>query len=384
MYDTPIKRRGRGAQSNRSGRFETMVKCDVDDGWNSSTEATGYDMGDGENPGDDDTFAGAPLRTQWREDRAKTVITRNRSPDLHFDRSINPYRGCEHGCVYCFARPSHAYLGHSAGLDFETFLYAKLDAAKLLRQELANPNYTCEPIAIGVNTDAYQPLERKLKITRQLLEVFLGVEHPVYLITKSALIERDLDLLKQLAEKNLVTVSISVTSLDNKLSNLLEPRASAPHRRLRTIKTLSEAGIPVRASVAPVIPALNEHELDNIVAAVSKAGVSGANALVLRLPNELGGLFIEWLEAHYPLKKDRVIKAIRSIRDGKLNDSEFKTRFVGSGPRAQLIQQRFENACRRHGIDSGREPFTLNTRLFKPPALNMEEGGTRAQLSLFE
>jgi len=388
MFETPIKRRGRGAQSNRTGRFEPLQRIDIDDGWNtaftgsasnlqaagSSTEFPALESSIGE--------SNSTQRTQWREDRAKTVITRNDSPDLHFDRSINPYRGCEHGCSYCFARPSHTYLGHSAGLDFERLLYAKLDAAQLLKKELAKPGYVCQPIAIGVNTDAYQPLEKRLNITRSLLEVMLETEHPVYLITKSALIERDLDLLKPLAAKNLLTVSISVTTLNNELSHRLEPRAAAPHRRLKTIRTLSEAGIPVRAAISPIIPALNEHELDDMIEACAKAGALGAMAIILRLPHELSTLFPEWLEAHYPLRKERVLKAIRSMRNGKLNKSEFKNRFIGTGPRADLIQQRFTNACRRHGIASGRERFTLDTHIFKPP-VNETPDAQSAQLSLF-
>ena len=388
MFDTPYKRRGRGAQSNRSGRFETLRRMDVDDGWQSASEVAS---------GGCETLAGSfddvasdaygesssTMRTQWREDRAKTVITSNRSPDVHFDQSINPYRGCEHGCSYCFARPSHTYLGHSAGLDFERLLYAKLDAATLLRRELSHPRYQCKPIALGVNTDAYQPLEKRLGITRQLLEVLLETEHPVYLITKSALIERDIDLLSQLACRKLVTVSISITTLDNELSHRLEPRAAAPHRRLRTVRTLAEAGIPVQVSVSPVIPALNEHEMDAIIEAAAEAGASGANAIVLRLPHELSQLFPEWLEAHYPLKKDRVLKAIRSLRDGKLNDSDFKSRFAGQGPRADIIRQRFESACRRHGVATGQSVFNTDTTRFRrplPPAVQPHSG---QQIPLF-
>lgn len=370
MYNTPLKRRGRGAQSNRSGRFEPLQRIDIDDGWQqSSIEGMAAE-------------SDLSLRTQWREDKAKRIITANNSPDINFELSINPYRGCEHGCSYCFARPSHTYLGHSAGLDFERLLYAKLNAAVLLRQELANPRYRCVPIAVGVNTDAYQPLEKQLKITRQLLEVFVETQHPVYLITKSSLIERDIDLLQQLASMNLVSVSISITTLDNELSHRLEPRAAAPHRRLRIVRTLAEAGIPVRTFVSPIIPALNEHELDAIVEAAAQAGACGANAIILRLPHELATLFPEWLEEHYPLRKERVLKAIRSMRGGKLNNSDFNTRFVGEGPRAQLIQQRLVKACRRHGICSGREEFSMDTTRFKPPVItSLPPDGP--QLSLF-
>lgn len=361
MFDAALKRRGRGSQSNRSGRFEPLQRMDISDGWS----ATGLPAEEG----------ASHEKTQWQEDRAKSVITKNTSPDLHFEQSINPYRGCEHGCCYCFARPSHTYLGHSAGLDFERLLYAKLDASTLLRKELANPSYQCKPIAIGVNTDAYQPLEKQLKITRSLLEVLLDTRHPVYLITKSSLIERDLDLLTALAERQLVTVAISVTTLDNTLSHRLEPRASAPHRRLRTIRNLASAGIPVRASVSPIIPALNEHELESIVAACAEAGVCGANAIILRLPHELATLFPEWLDAHYPLRKERILKAIRSLRGGKLNDSDFRSRFTGEGPRASLIQQRFRLACKRQGISAEREPVTLNRTSFVPPSVQRDSAG---------
>jgi len=292
--------KGRGAVSNHTGRFESVVKFAVDDGWRTSIDER--------------------VVTTWRDDAAKTIITRNKSPDIHFDRSINPYRGCEHGCVYCFARPTHTWLGHSAGLDFETRLYAKRNAAELLTQELAKPSYQCEPIAIGVNTDCYQPLERELGITRRVLQVLLDARHPVYLITKSSLIERDLDLLEQLATLNLVTVSITLTTLDNTLSRKLEPRATAPHRRLKTIERLSSAGIPTRVSASPVIPALNEEELDAIVAAGADAGACAAYAILLRLPHELQTLFPEWLEAHYPLRAERVLKAVRSMREDGLND----------------------------------------------------------------
>ncbi len=392
MFDTPQKRRGRGAQSNRSGRFESTQRVDIDDGWQVMTgpvSAPSEDKGRTRlDPGDGALLPGsaeapATLRTQWRVDTARRVITRNQSPDVHFDQSINPYRGCEHGCAYCFARPSHTYLGHSAGLDFERLLYAKLDAANLLRTELANPRYQCKPIALGVNTDAYQPLERELGITRQLLEVLLESRHPVYLISKSSLIERDLDLLVQMAERNLVTVSISMTTLDNTLSHRLEPRAAAPHRRLRTMRTLAGAGVPVRASVSPIIPALNEHEMDAILEASAQSGATGANAIVLRLPHELAQLFPEWLEACYPLKKTRVLKAIRSLRAGKLNTSDFASRFSGEGPRADIIRQRFEAACRRYGLKSGSEVFTTDVSQFRAPALPENEIGHGQQMPLF-
>lgn len=346
-----LPRRGQGAQSNASGRYEVLKRIDVDDGWQTHCEGVGYNS----------------VRTQWRDDRSKSIITRNKSPDIPFDRSINPYRGCEHGCIYCFARPTHTWLGHSAGLDFERLLYAKRDAAVLLQRELAQPSYRCEPIAIGVNTDAYQPLERSLRITRSVLKVLVACRHPVYLITKSSLIERDLDLLLDLAKDNLVTVTITMTTLDNMLSSKLEPRATAPHRRLRTLKTLSDAGIPTRASISPIIPALNEPEIESIVQAAANAGAQEAHCIVLRLPHELQTLFPEWLEAHYPLRANRVLKAVASLRGGKLNNSDFGTRMAGSGPRASIIHQRFKLACKRAGVINSRSVGSLNESLFTVP-----------------
>ena len=356
MRDTPLLRRGRGAVSNVTGRFENFHHQDIDDGWSSWTEPE------------------TTVTTQWRDDSNRSIITRNQSPDIHFDRSLNPYRGCEHGCIYCFARPSHTYLGHSAGLDFETRLYAKRGADKLLRAELSRRSYRCEPIAIGVNTDAYQPLEKKLQITRSVLEVLHETNHPAYLITKSSLIERDIDLLQSMAEKNLVSVCITITTLDRKLARNLEPRATTPHRRLKTLEKLSDAGIPTRVSVSPVIPALNEEEMDSIVEASARAGAQAAYAIVLRLPNELQQLFPQWLEQHYPLRADRVMKAIRSVRENKLNNADFGARMIGSGPRAEIIRQRFELACRRSGLVAGRD-FDLDCSRFTPP-------GQAGQLSL--
>lgn len=363
MFDTPYKRRGRGAQSNRSGRYESLQRMDMEDVL-AEESATG-------------------LLTQWQWDTARRVITRNQSPDVPFDRSINPYRGCEHGCAYCFARPSHTWLGHSAGLDFERLLYAKKDAARLLRRELSASGYQCRPIAVGVNTDAYQPLERKLGITRQILEVLLEARHPCYLITKSSLIERDADLLSALSDRRLLMVSLSLTTLDNDLSHRLEPRAAAPHSRLRTMRRLADSGIPVRASIAPIIPGLNEHEIDALVEASAKAGATGANAIMLRLPHELSELFPEWLETHYPQKKAKVLNAIRSLRAGKLNDAGFNSRFTGQGPRAMIIRQRFEMACRRQGLMSGREAFRTDCSQFRAPAQMDDATPDSGQMSLF-
>ena len=373
MFAKPLATKGRGAVSNASGRYETHTIHAVDDGWQ-------VDEPDSLNPAktqslDEITHGASPVRTEWRDDKSKTIITRNRSPDIHFDRSVNPYRGCEHGCVYCFARPTHTWLGHSAGLDFETRLYAKRNAAQLLKAELAKPSYLCEPIALGVNTDAYQPLERKLNITRQILQVLHDAKHPVYLITKSSLVERDIDILTSMAEQNLVSVCLSITTLDRTLARKLEPRATSPHRRLKTLETLSSAGIPTRVSVSPVIPALNEEEIDDIVAAAANAGAAAAYAIILRLPHELQTLFPEWLYEHYPLRAERIIKAIRSMREDKLNNSDFNHRMTGFGPRANIIQQRFKLACKRAGISVGRD-FELDTSQFVAPSEN-------GQLSLF-
>ncbi len=338
--------KGRGAVSNATGRYESIVKIAVDDGWRTSIDER--------------------VVTQWRDDATRTIITRNQSPDIHFDRSINPYRGCEHGCVYCFARPTHTWLGHSAGLDFETRLYAKRLAPELLKQELAKPNYQCEPIAVGVNTDCYQPLERELQITRALLQVLLAARHPVYLITKSSLIERDIDLLTELAENQLITVSITLTTFDTELSRKLEPRATAPHRRLKTIQRLASAGIPTRVSVSPIIPALNEEEIDELITKAAGAGAISAYGIILRLPHELQSLFPEWLHTHYPLRANRVLKALRSMRKDSLNDARFGHRMMGSGPRADIIKQRFKLACKKAGIAEGRS-IELDTTQFRPP-----------------
>ena len=364
MFLKPTATKGRGSVSNTTGRYETHTLHAIDDGWHTYAEPEEECLTHERPP--IRTPRGTPLRTTWRDDKSKSVIARNRSPDIHFDRSLNPYRGCEHGCIYCFARPTHTWLGHSAGLDFETKLYAKRDAAALLKLELAKPSYQCEPIAIGVNTDAYQPLEKQLKITRNVLQVLLEAQHPAYLITKSALIERDIDILQQMAQNNLVSVCVSITTLDRTLARKLEPRATSPHRRLQTLQSLSDAGIPTRVSVSPVIPALNEEELDAIIMNAASAGARAAYAIVLRLPHELQQLFPEWLYEHYPLRAERVLKAIRSIRENKLNDADFNTRMRGSGPRADIIQQRLDLACKRANISVGRD-FQLNTSNFIRP-----------------
>lgn len=358
-HSNPAK--GRGAVSNASGRYEQTVRGAWDDGWETEWQADN--------------------KTQWRDETARHIITRNQSPDIHFDRSVNPYRGCEHGCIYCFARPTHCYLGHSAGLDFERQLYAKRNAAQVLEKELCKPGYIPAPIAIGVNTDAYQPLERKLEVTRQLLHVMAKTRHPVYLITKSSLIERDLDLLQELARENLVSVAISITTEDTTLSRKMEPRAASPSRRFRTLATLSDAGIPTRLSLSPVIPELNEAEIETLVQKAADTGAVAAHYGLLRLPRELKTLFPEWLEMHYPLRAERILNAMRSARNGgkgcdTLNDARFGSRFVGEGPRAKLIRDRFDAACRRAGIaHNGRAP-SLNCKAFMAP-------GVTQQLDLF-
>lgn len=347
--------RGRGALSSPPGRFERERRDPFDDGW-----------AGGE----------APLAsvTTVTDEAARTVISRNDSPDLPFAQSLNPYRGCEHGCVYCYARPSHAYLNLSPGLDFETRLFAKPDAARLLRAELARPGYRCRPIAIGVNTDAYQPVERRLRITRQVLEVLLEARHPATLVTKSALIERDLDVLAEMAKRDLLQVMISVATLDRELARTLEPRAAAPQRRLDTLRALAEGGIPVGVLVAPVIPGLNDSDIEAILAHAADAGGRWASHALLRLPYEVKDLFKEWLEAHYPLRHEHVMSLLRQSRGGRENDSRFGARMRGTGVFAELIAQRFAVACRRLGLN--REHVRLNAEIFRAPAV----GG---QLSLF-
>ncbi|MBX2883003.1 MAG: PA0069 family radical SAM protein [Granulosicoccus sp.] len=356
-HERPAYRRGRGATSNAAGRFEVLRRCDIADEYHDGWESRPEEASDGS----------ARLGTRWFDDVSRSVITRNQSPDIYFNQSINPYRGCEHGCIYCFARPTHTYLGHSAGLDFERILYAKRNAASLLKKELSKPGYQCEPIAIGVNTDAYQPLERKLGITRELLEVFNECRHPVFLITKSSLIERDIDLLASLARDNLVSVSISLTTLDHSLARLLEPRAASPRRRMRTLETLSRHGIPTRVSVSPIIPALNEMEMDRIIHDAAAAGAQAASYIILRLPHELTTLFTEWLQQHYPDRAQRVLKALASMRNNKLNDANFGSRMKGRGPRADIINQRFELACRKSGISPNGRELPLDSSRFSPP-----------------
>ena len=300
-------------------------------------------------------------------DRTVRLITRNRSPDIPFDRSINPYKGCEHGCVYCFARPTHAYLDLSPGLDFETRIFFKTDVRRHLEAELSKKGYECRPIAMGTNTDPYQPAERSRKITRRILETLLEWQHPVTIVTKSQLVLRDIDLLAVLAERQLVHVNVSVTTLDKTLKTRLEPRTASPAARLRTLETLAAAGVPVGAMVAPVIPFLNDHEIEAIVAAAVAAGAKSLGYILLRLPREVGPLFQEWLETHYPLKASRVENAVRDMRGGKLYQSGWGSRMRGHGPLADLIERRFARALADHGMERDARLPELRCDLFQPP-----------------
>ena len=350
--------KGRGSTSFLPGRFEVTVSEAVDDGWHGGAE---------------EEFAEVLPRTQVREEVARSIISRNTSPDISFSQSVNPYRGCEHGCSYCFARPSHAYLGLSPGLDFETRIFAKTNAPELLRRELAKPGYQPSPIALGINTDAYQPIERKLQLTRRLIEVLAETRHPFSLITKNALVTRDIDLLQPMAQQNLVRVYLSVTSLDNRLSAALEPRASAPHTRLRAIRQLSDAGIPVGVMVAPVIPWVNDHELEAVLEAVQEAGAESAGYVLLRLPHEVAPLFKDWLQTHVPDRAVHVMSTIRQLRGGKDYDSTFGKRMRGEGVYADLLVRRFALALKRNGFKL-RHDRALECGLFKPPRIPTRQG----------
>jgi DNA repair photolyase len=336
LPDLPTK--GRGAVSNRPGRFEPGDRPLEADGW-----ATTWEWRD-----EDD----APkLRTSVAVDRTKSIIARNQSPDIPFDQSINPYRGCEHGCIYCFARPTHAFLGHSPGLDFESRLYMKPNAAKLLEAELAKPNYKPSVMAMGTNTDPYQPIERRYRITRQVLEVLNAHNHPVGITTKSANVLRDADILADMARRNLAKVYISITTLDRELCRNMEPRASTPELRLKAIAGLKQAGVPVGVSVAPIIPALNDAEIERIVEAAAEAGAESVSSTVIRLPLEIKDLFAEWLEAYAPLKAKHVMDLIKEIHGGQIYRAEFGLRMDGTGPYADMIKQRVQAAAKRHGLD---------------------------------
>lgn len=341
--------KGRGATINIEGRFEVWSREDADDGWFQ---------------GPDDEVQG--LKTIIYMEHAKSVISRNDSPDVGVMQSINPYRGCSHGCSYCFARPTHAYFGLSPGIDFETRLTAKVNAAAKLREELSKPGYKCLPLTIGVNTDAYQPIERTQKITRSILEVAYETRHPVSLITKSALIERDMDLLVPMAKERLAHVTLSITTLDHEISRRMEPRTSAPARRLQAVQRLSEAGIPVNVNVAPVIPFLTDSELEPILEAAAKHGAISAAYVLLRLPWEVKPIFKEWLEKHFPLKAEHVMSRVREMREGRENDPNFGSRMVGTGIFAELLAQRFRKAVARFGLD---KPWPeLDCSLFRKPS----------------
>ena len=340
--------RSRGAQSNRTGRFEALAVEAVDDGWG---------IADEELP---------PVATTVQPEPAHTVITKNNSPDIPFDLSINPYRGCEHGCSYCYARPSHQYLNLSAGLDFETRLFFKKDAAAHLREELNRKAYKPSAINLGANTDPYQPLERKLAVTRSILEVLAECHHPVTIVTKGALVVRDIDVLSKLAAEQLVKVFVSVTTLDDELKRRMEPRAASPKARLAAIGKLAAAGIPVGVMYAPVVPAINDHELEAVLDAAASAGAKTAGYVLLRLPGEVRDLFFEWLDLHFPDRVQRVRSRIRELRGGRDNDSRFGHRMRGQGPWADLLRKRFEASCRRNGLASGRAS-PLDAGKFRPP-----------------
>jgi DNA repair photolyase len=325
--------KSRGALSRVQGRFETVAREAFDDGWSAEDEAP------------------AALATTVTEERARSIIQRNDSPDLPFELSINPYRGCEHGCIYCYARPSHAYLELSPGLDFESRLFAKLNAVELLREELSRPGYRPSPIALGANTDCYQPIERRYRITRNLIELLAECRHPLTIVTKSALVERDLDLLGPMGRANLAKVFVSLGTLDRALARRLEPRAASPQRRLDTIRALAGAGVPVGVMLAPVVPALSDKSVEESLAAAAAAGASMAGYQLLRLPNELKTLFREWLAAHYPLRAEHVMSIVHELRGGRDNDPRFGTRMTGSGNYAELLARRFEIACRKLGLN---------------------------------
>ena len=340
--------KGRGSSSNVAGRFDSLILEKSDDGW--------YQ----------DEIVENPAETVL-PDRARSVITSNDSPDVGFEVSINPYRGCAHGCVYCFARPTHSYLGLSPGLDFETKLFYKADAVNILEAELAKPKYVCKTIALGINTDGYQPLEKRLEVTRGILAVLARCRHPVTIVTKSALIIRDLDLLTDLAKDHLVSVMVSVTSLTNDIKRTLEPRTASPAARLRVIGQLAEAGVPVGVLVAPVIPAITDHEIEDIMGAAKAAGATRAGYVLLRLPHELKIIFRDWLAEHYPDRAKHVMSLINQSRGGKDYDSQFGTRMRGTGPYAELLRTRFELAKRKLGFAGAEERYELNTKLFRPP-----------------
>lgn len=365
MYSTgPMSRtlgrkafKGRGTLSNPPGRFERQDIEEVHDGWYEEDQP--------------DTIA-----TTIEPDRARGIITRNDSPDIPFEQSINPYRGCEHGCVYCYARPSHAFMGLSSGIDFETKLFYKADAGRVLEEELAKPGYVCKPITIGANTDPYQPIERQMQVTRAVLEVLARTRHPASIITKSAMVLRDLDLLVDMARDNLMSVGISITTLSPETKRVLEPRTASPQARLRALRELNAAGVPTGVMVAPVIPAITDHEMEAILEAAAAVGARWAGYTVVRLPYEIKDLFRDWLTEHFPDRAAHVMSLIRDMRGGRDYDSKFGERMRGTGPIAELLRSRFKMACQRLGLNSGSREMPDRTQLFRPP---LKEG---SQLSL--
>jgi DNA repair photolyase len=355
---TPPPVKGRGATFNPGNRFRREDREAFDDGWPApAPEVTGAI---------DDSDDAPPLKTIVAIQPARTIVTRNNSPDIPFTQSINPYQGCEHGCVYCYARPTHAYLDLSPGLDFETKLFAKPNAAELLRKELAKPGYVCDPIALGTNTDPYQPIEREWKVTRSILEVLSECAHPFSIVTKSALVERDLDLIAPMAAKNMARVYVSITTLDRELARTLEPRAAAPHRRLQTVKALAAAGVPVGVMVAPLIPQLNDRDLESILDAATANGATGAGWILVRLPREVAPLFRAWLDAHRPERAAHVMSIINQMRGGRDYDANFATRMRGTGEFAALIERRFAIAVQQLSLNRERAP--LDRSQFRPPA----------------
>ncbi|WP_404992759.1 PA0069 family radical SAM protein [Cupriavidus pauculus] len=360
--------KGRGAVSNLQGRFERDQREAFDDGWLTSEAEpppAGQACRHADEPPHPPDASSAKLITQVTIEQARSILTRNTSPDIPFDVSLNPYRGCEHGCIYCFARPTHAYLDLSPGLDFESKLYAKANAAQRLREEISRPSYQCQTIALGVNTDAYQPIERTQRITRSVLEVLHETDHPVALITKSSLIERDVDLIAPMAARRLAVAAVTITTLDAGIARTLEPRAATPARRLRTIRELTDAGVPVGVSVAPLIPFITEPDLERILEAAREAGAVYANYIVLRLPWEVRPLFQEWLQAHFPDRAERVMNRVREMRGGKDYHADFASRMRGTGIWADLIRQRFYKTADRLGFRYNR--FELDTSKFRPP-----------------
>jgi DNA repair photolyase len=352
QYGSKHQPRGRGACSNVSGRFERAAIEQFDDGW-ISNEVAGQ------------------VKTHVTIEKPKQIISRNQSPDIPFEQSINAYRGCEHGCIYCFARPSHACMGLSPGLDFETRLFAKPNAAELLERELAKKNYVVEPIAMGTNTDPYQPIERQYEITRQILEVLWKYKHPVTMLTKSALMLRDIDIIGDMSKLNLIRIAMSVTTLDARLSRAMEPRASSPKKRLSAIETFTKEGIPVSVMFAPVIPALNDHEMEHVLTASKDAGAVRAGFILLRLPLELHSLFEEWLEAYYPDRRRRVMNRLMAMRGGKANDKRFGHRMRGVGVEADLLKARFQKITARLGLKHSFE--RLERGLFEKPLSNGDQ-----------